>query len=64
MNMPKTGKSWDKVRATLIERGANDAKWRDGKTAVYVFNAGAEVSEVQHEAYAAYIDNKKKQRVN
>ncbi len=55
MNMPKTGKSWEEVRATLIERGANDAKWRDGKTAVYVFNAGAEVSEVQHEAYAAYM---------
>ena len=55
MQMPKTGKSWEEVRAALIVRGGNDAKWRDGKTAVYVFNAGPEVSEVQHEAYTAFM---------
>jgi glutamate/tyrosine decarboxylase-like PLP-dependent enzyme len=55
MTMPKTGRSWDAIRAELIERGANDAQWRDGKTAVYVFNAGEDVSQVQHEAYCAYM---------
>lgn len=55
MTMPKTGKSWDAIKAEMIERGAHDAKWRDGKTAVYVFNAGEDITEVQHEAYCAYM---------
>lgn len=55
MTMPKDGRAWDEVKAELAERGANDAKWRDGKTAVYVFNAGEDVSEIQHEAYCAYM---------
>ncbi|KWV92424.1 sphingosine-1-phosphate lyase [Erythrobacter sp. YT30] len=53
--MPKTGKSWEEVRKELEARGAGDAKWRDGKTAVYVFNAGPEIAEVQHEAYTAFM---------
>ncbi len=55
MGFPKTGKSWDIVKAELIERGGSDAKWRDGKTAVYVFNAGEDIAQVQHEAYCAYM---------
>ncbi len=55
MDMPQSGKSWDEVRAELVSRGAGDAKWRDGKTAVYVFNAGPEISEVQHGAYTAFM---------
>ncbi|MHA7821075.1 MAG: pyridoxal phosphate-dependent decarboxylase family protein [Erythrobacter sp.] len=55
MEMPKSGKGWDEVREALTARGAGDAKWRDGKTAVYVFNAGPEIAEVQHEAYTAYM---------
>ena len=55
MDMPKTGKSWEEVRKQLEARGAGDAKWRDGKTAVYVFNAGPEIAEVQHEAYTAFM---------
>lgn len=55
MKLPKSGKPWDDVREMLIERGQGDAKWRDGKTAVYVFNAGPDVAEVQHEAYTQYM---------
>lgn len=55
MSLPKHGKSWEYIREDLIARGANDAKWRDGKTAVYVFNAGEDIAEVQHEAYTAYM---------
>lgn len=55
MGMPQSGRSWDDVRKALIERGHGDAKWRDGKTAVYVFNAGPEIAEVQREAYSAYM---------
>jgi glutamate/tyrosine decarboxylase-like PLP-dependent enzyme len=32
-----------------------DVRWRDGKTAVYVFNAGTEVERVQKEAYALFM---------
>lgn len=55
MNMPETGRDWTDVKADMIERGANDAKWRDGRTAVYVFNAGEEIAAIQKEAYAAFM---------
>lgn len=55
MELPKAGKNWEDVRDTLIARGEGDAKWRDGRTAVYVFNAGADIAEVQREAYALYM---------
>jgi glutamate/tyrosine decarboxylase-like PLP-dependent enzyme len=55
MEMPKTGKSWEEVREILVARGDGDAKWREGRTAVYVFNAGPDVAEVQHEAYGLYM---------
>lgn len=55
MKMSETGSSWADLRKALFERGQGDAKWRDGKTAVYVFNAGADVTEVQHEAYTLYM---------
>ena len=55
MKMPETGKSWDDVREILIARGEEDARWRDGRTAVYVFNAGPHVARVQQEAYSLYM---------
>ncbi|WP_299321344.1 aspartate aminotransferase family protein [Parasphingopyxis sp.] len=55
MEMPTKGRAWDTVKTDLINRGGNDAKWRDGKTAVYVFNAGEDIAAVQKEAYTAYM---------
>ncbi|WP_300378745.1 aspartate aminotransferase family protein [Henriciella sp.] len=55
MRMPEKGQDWEAVRAMLEERGANDAKWRDGRTAVYVFNAGEEIEQVQKAAYTAFM---------
>lgn len=55
MRLPATGRPWDEVRTDLLERGRGDAKWRDGKTAVYVFNAGDEIAAIQKEAYTAYM---------
>ena len=55
MDMPKIGKGWEALREEMESRGAGDAKWRDGKTAVYVFNAGPEIAQVQHEAYTLYM---------
>lgn len=55
MQMPETGRNWNEVRAEMQARASGDAKWRDGKTAVYVFNAGEEIAQVQKEAYAAFM---------
>lgn len=55
MKMPEQGRPWADVQKELLSRGGNDAKWRDGRTAVYVFNAGEEIAEIQKEAYAAYM---------
>ena len=55
MKMPEQGRDWADVHADLTHRGDHDAKWRDGKTAVYVFNAGDEIAAIQKEAYAAYM---------
>jgi len=53
--MPERGTDWPVLKKEMIERGANDAKWREGKTAVYVFNAGEDVARVQKEAYTLYM---------
>lgn len=55
MKMPQKGRAWDEVRAEMIERGGGDAQWRDGRTAVYVFNAGEGIAKIQHEAYGLYM---------
>lgn len=55
MKLPDKGRSWDTVHADMMARASGDAKWRDGKTAVYVFNAGDEIAHVQREAYTAFM---------
>jgi len=55
IQMPQTGTDWPTLEAQMIERGTGDAKWREGKTAVYVFNAGEDVAEVQKKAYTLYM---------
>ena len=53
--MPEIGRSFDDLRSEMIERGGADVRWREGKTAVYVFNAGEDVTRVQKEAYTLYM---------
>ena len=55
MQMPVEGRPWDAVRADMLTRGADDVAWREGKTAVYVFNAGEDVHQLQHEAYGLFM---------
>ncbi len=54
-DMPASGTNWSELKPEMINRGSGDAKWRDGKTAVYVFNAGEDVAQVQKEAYTMYM---------
>ena len=55
MQMPQTGRAWDDVRAEMIARGTGDVAWREGRTAVYVFNAGEDIHALQHDAYGLYM---------
>jgi len=52
--LPAAGQSWEQLEARMRDMGARDVKWRDGKTAVYVFNAGEEVERLQKAAYAMF----------
>ena len=54
-DMPENGSDWPALKSEMVARGAGDAKWREGKTAVYVFNAGEDVAQVQKEAYTLYM---------
>lgn len=55
MNMPEHGRAWPEIQSEMLSRGQGDAKWRDGRTAVYVFNAGEEIAEIQKQAYTAFM---------
>lgn len=55
MKMPAIGRDWTTLKTEMLERGKADADWRAGKTAVYVFNAGDDIAQIQKEAYAAYM---------
>ncbi|MEO1660330.1 MAG: aminotransferase class V-fold PLP-dependent enzyme [Pseudomonadota bacterium] len=55
MQMPEQGRAWAEVKTEMQARGQADAKWREGRTAVYVFNAGDEIAAIQKEAYAAFM---------
>ncbi|MFN9848857.1 MAG: pyridoxal-dependent decarboxylase [Alphaproteobacteria bacterium] len=49
------GTDWQTLRTRMADYATGDVAWRDGKTAVYVFNAGPEVEQVQKEAYALFM---------
>lgn len=55
VTLPKQGTDWGKLKTEMETRGSHDVKWREGKTAVYVFNAGPDVAEVQKEAYTMFM---------
>ena len=56
MPMPEKGRSAEEIVRDLKQRGQYDVDWRDGKTAVYVFNAGEDVGALKKEAYSAFME--------
>lgn len=52
--LPERGAPWSVLEPRMRDLGKGDAKWRDGRTGMYVFNAGPEVEEVQKAAYAMF----------
>ena len=55
-DFPEHGTSWPELEARMRALGAGDVKWRDGKTAIYVFNAGEDVAQVKKAAYAMFSE--------
>lgn len=53
--LPEHGTAWETLSARMDEMASGDVKWREGKTAVYVFNAGEDVARVQKEAYTRFM---------
>jgi sphinganine-1-phosphate aldolase len=53
--LPQTGTDWTELKGRMADYATGDVRWRDGKTAVYVFNAGPEIERVQKEAYALFM---------
>src|ERR1700753_2839893 len=53
-SLPMAGRGWPELKTEMGAYATGDVRWRDGKTAVYVFNAGPEVEQVQKEAYALF----------
>jgi glutamate/tyrosine decarboxylase-like PLP-dependent enzyme len=53
--LPDTGARWAEISARMDDYAKGDVHWREGKTAVYVFNAGADVEQVQKDAYVRFM---------
>ena len=53
--LPEHGTDWAGLKAQMLDYASGDVRWREGKTAVYVFNAGPDVEQVQKEAYALFM---------
>lgn len=53
-SLPQQGSSWSDLEARMREMAKGDVKWRDGRTGLYIFNAGEEVERVQKTAYAMF----------
>lgn len=56
MPEPQTGSAWEAIEARMLAMSAGDVKWRDGRAAVYVFNAGEDVGRVKRAAYALFSE--------
>lgn len=54
--LPEHGADWPTLEARMREMASGDVKWREGRTAVYVFNAGPEVEHVKKTAYAMFSE--------
>jgi glutamate/tyrosine decarboxylase-like PLP-dependent enzyme len=53
--LPEQGTDWPTLKAEMLGFAAGDVHWREGKTTVYVFNAGPDVEQVQKEAYVLFM---------
>jgi sphinganine-1-phosphate aldolase len=53
--LPENGRGWNDLAAALEQHRDKDADWRQGRTALFIFNAGEQVRQVGEQAYLAYM---------
>lgn len=53
-SLPQQGSPWSELEPRMREMAQGDVKWRDGRTGMYIFNAGPDVEAVQKAAYAMF----------
>lgn len=54
-SLPMSGQAWPALRERMVSLASGDVAWRDGRAAVYVFNAGSDIEAVQKEAYTLFM---------
>lgn len=54
--LPTAGTPWPDLEARMRDMASGDVKWREGKTGMYIFNAGEEVEAVKKAAYAMFSE--------
>ncbi|MGQ0534415.1 MAG: pyridoxal phosphate-dependent decarboxylase family protein [Caulobacteraceae bacterium] len=54
VTLPQHGAPWSDLEPRMREMAKGDVKWRDGRTGMYIFNAGEDVERVQKAAYAMF----------
>lgn len=54
--LPPHGQTWEALEARMREMATGDVKWRDGRTGLYIFNAGEDVERVKKTAYAMFSE--------
>lgn len=55
LHLPRQGKKREELKKLMEEARRDDADWRHGKTAGYVFYAGEDILEVAQEAYLMFF---------
>lgn len=55
-HLPQHGAPWSDLEPQMREYAKGDVKWRDGRTGLYVFNAGEDVGAVKKAAYAMFSE--------
>jgi sphinganine-1-phosphate aldolase len=50
------GSTWPELEQRMRDMASGDVKWRDGKTGLYIFNAGEDVERVKKAAYAMFSE--------
>jgi sphinganine-1-phosphate aldolase len=54
--LPAHGAPWSDLEPRMRDLAKGDVKWRDGRTGMYIFNAGPDVEQVKKAAYAMFSE--------
>src|SRR5580704_14103557 len=55
MSFPTSGQSWPALKAQMAEMRRGDVDWRNGRSPLHIYFAGADVSEIVSEAFTMFM---------